>query len=98
LSRGNEVAPPPVAQVGVGRQAFLAAPILLHLPTAVGASAVAGIQTTVWICLAIAAAGALAALTIYVLGAERLQAPDLGARRVGRGIYPAAQPAVWQEG
>jgi MFS family permease len=60
-----------------GVTAFLAAPILLYLATAIGASAAAGTQTAIWICLAIAAGGVLVALTLFALGAERLQAPDL---------------------
>jgi MFS family permease len=60
-----------------GVTAFLVAPILLYLATAVGASMAAGTQTAVWICLAIAAGGVLATVAIFVLGAERLQAPDL---------------------
>ncbi len=60
-----------------GVTAFLVAPILLYLATAIGASAAAGTQTAIWICLAIAAAGALVTLAIFVLGAGRLQVPDL---------------------
>jgi MFS family permease len=60
-----------------GVTAFLVAPILLYLSTAVGASMTAGTQTAIWICLAIAAGGVLATVAVFVLGAERLQAPDL---------------------
>jgi MFS family permease len=60
-----------------GVTAFLVAPILLYLATAVGGSPAAGTQTAVWICLAIAVAGALAGVAVFVLGGERLQAPDL---------------------
>jgi len=60
-----------------GVTAFLVAPILLYLATAIGSSMEAGIQTSVWICVAIAAGGVLATLAVFILGAERLQAPDL---------------------
>jgi len=53
------------------------APILLYLATSVGASAVAGTEIAIWICLAIAAGGVLATLAVFVFGAERLQVPDL---------------------
>jgi MFS family permease len=60
-----------------GVTAFLVAPILLYLATAIGASKAAGTETVVWICLAIAAGGALIALALLALGGERLQKPDL---------------------
>ena len=53
------------------------APVLLYLSTAVGCSAAAGTQTAIWICLAIAIAGVVGTVTLFVLGAERPQAPDL---------------------
>ena len=56
-----------------GVTAFLVAPVLLYVSTAVGASTAGGTETAVWICLAIAAATA----AVFVLGAERLQVPDL---------------------
>ena len=60
-----------------GVTAFLVAPILLYLATAIGGSPAAGTQTAIWICLAIAVAGALGTVALFVLGGERLQAPDL---------------------
>jgi MFS family permease len=60
-----------------GVTAFLVAPVLLYLATAIGTSAAAGTQTAIWICLAIAAGGALVTIALFVLGGERLQAPDL---------------------
>jgi MFS family permease len=62
-----------------GVTAFLVAPILLYLASAVGGSPAAGTETAIWICLAIAAGGALASLAVFILGGERLQAPDLKA-------------------
>jgi MFS family permease len=60
-----------------GVTAFLVAPILLYLATAIGSSVVAGTQTAIWICLAIAAGGAVVTVALFILGGERLQAPDL---------------------
>jgi MFS family permease len=60
-----------------GVAAFLVAPVLLYLSTAIGAGAAAGTQTAIWICLAIAVAGVAGTLALFILGGERLQAPDL---------------------
>jgi MFS family permease len=60
-----------------GVTAFLVAPVLLYLATAAAGGTAAGTQTAIWICLGIAGAGALAAFAVFVLGGERLQAPDL---------------------
>ena len=60
-----------------GVTAFLVAPILLYLATAIGTSLAAGTRAAVWICLAIAAVGGLAAVILFTLGGGRLQAPDL---------------------
>jgi len=57
--------------------AFLVAPILLFLATVIGASAAAGMHAAIWICLGIAAGGAVAAVALYTLGGGRLHAPDL---------------------
>lgn len=60
-----------------GVTAFLVAPVLLYLATVIGGSMAAGTEAAIWISLAIAAAGIVAALAIFILGAERLQTPDL---------------------
>jgi hypothetical protein len=60
-----------------GVTAFLAAPILLFLATAIGRTSAAGTRAASLICLAIAAGGALAALALLVLGRGGLQVPDL---------------------
>ena len=60
-----------------GVAAFLVAPVLLYLASAVGATPAAGTQTAIWICLAIAVAGVVGTLAVFILGGERLQAPDL---------------------
>jgi MFS family permease len=60
-----------------GVAAFLAAPIVLHLAKTVGATPAAGISTGVWVCFGIATAGAAAALYLFVLGRQPLQAPQL---------------------
>ena len=51
--------------------------MLLYLSTAIGGSAAAGTRTAIWIFLAIAVAGVAGTVTLFVLGGERLQAPDL---------------------
>jgi hypothetical protein len=60
-----------------GVTAFLVAPILLFLATAIGTSAAAGTRAAIWICLGIAAAGLVAAVALYLLGGGRLPTPDL---------------------
>ena len=60
-----------------GVTAFLVAPVLLYLATAIGTSLLAGIRASAWICLVIAAGGALLATLLFVLGSGRLQTPDL---------------------
>jgi hypothetical protein len=60
-----------------GVTAFLVAPILLYLATAIGASAAGGIRAAVWICLVIAAAGGLTAIALFALGGGGLQTPDI---------------------
>jgi len=60
-----------------GVTAFLITPILLYLAMTVGTSKAAGAETVIWICLGIAAGGALIALALLTLGRERLQKPDL---------------------
>lgn len=60
-----------------GVTAFLVAPVLLFLATAVGTSPIAGIRISVWICLGIAAGGALLVMILFVLGGGRLPRPDL---------------------
>ncbi len=60
-----------------GVAAFLVAPVLLYLSTAIGASVTAGTQIAIWICLAIAAGGVLVVIALFFLGGERLQVPDL---------------------
>jgi MFS family permease len=60
-----------------GVAAFLAAPVLLYLAMAIGASPATGTRAAAWICLAIAAGGGLAAAALFLLGGGRLQKPDL---------------------
>ncbi len=60
-----------------GVTAFLAAPILLFLASALGVTKAAGSAAGMWICLAIAAGGGLAAVALYVAGGGRLHVPDL---------------------
>lgn len=60
-----------------GVTAFLVAPVLLFLAATIGATKMAGIHATMWICCAIAVVGFLSALGLFVLGRGRLQVPDL---------------------
>jgi hypothetical protein len=60
-----------------GVTAFLVAPVLLYLAAGIGTSLMAGIRASAWICLVIAAGGALLVTVLFVLGGGRLQAPDL---------------------
>jgi MFS family permease len=60
-----------------GAAAFAAGPIIIHLATTTGGSPAAGTQIAVWVCFAIAAAGALISLYVFVLGRGKLQVPDI---------------------
>ena len=71
-----------------GVTAFLVAPVLLFLATAIGPTKAAGTQVAIWICLAIAACGGLGALALLIAGGGRLQVPDLER-------WSAGEPA-WQ--
>jgi hypothetical protein len=68
--------------------AFMTAPIILHLATTVNGGVKGhGINTALWVCIAIAAAGALVSGYIWVLGRAPLQRPDL--ERWEQGDEPA---------
>jgi hypothetical protein len=60
-----------------GVAAFMVGPILLHLAQTVGGNPVSGTKTALWICFGIAAAGAVIAAALFLLGRARLQTPDL---------------------
>jgi hypothetical protein len=60
-----------------GVTAFLVSPILVYLATTIGASLVAGTRAATWICLGIAAGGAVIAAAGFLFGGTRLQVPDL---------------------
>ena len=60
-----------------GVTAFLIAPVLVFLATALSPKPATGLQETLWICLGIAAAGALGAMAMLWAGGVRLQVPDL---------------------
>lgn len=60
-----------------GVTAFLAAPILLYLATAIGTTLAQGTKASIWICLCIAAVGGITAIAVFALGGSGLQAPDL---------------------
>ena len=60
-----------------GAAAFAAGPIIAHLAMTTGATKADGFQNAVWVCFAIAAAGAGVSLYVFILGRGRLQVPDI---------------------
>jgi MFS family permease len=60
-----------------GAAAFMVGPIVMHLSKTVASSPAAGTRIGIWVCLAIAAAGGVAAGYLFVLGRVRLRPPDL---------------------
>ncbi|HEY2319165.1 MAG TPA: MFS transporter [Solirubrobacteraceae bacterium] len=70
-----------------GVAAFLVAPILLHVATTVAPTPEAGTSSAIWACFAIAAAGAVSAAYVFLLGRARLQRPAL--ERWEQGEEPA---------
>jgi hypothetical protein len=68
-----------------GVAAFMAAPILVHVAQTVGGNPQEGTKTAIWICLGIAAVGAVVAAGLFLLGRARLQAPDLDTWLEGEG-------------
>jgi MFS family permease len=66
--------------------AFMTAPVLLHLAvTTNGGVKGDGIETALWVCLAIAGTGLIIALYVFVLGRARLQRPDIESWQEGEG-------------
>lgn len=58
--------------------AFMTAPVLLHLATTTNGGVKGdGIETALWVCLAIAGTGLLLAVYVFALGRARLQRPDI---------------------
>lgn len=73
--------------------AFSIAPILAHIALTVGGNPANGTQTAIWICLAIACAGAFAATYLFVLARARPHHPQI--ERWLDGSEPAFQsPAL----
>ncbi len=60
-----------------GVAAFMVGPLLLHLAMTTGRNVAAGGQAAIWVAFAIAAAGGLVGVYLFVLGRVRLQVPDL---------------------
>jgi MFS family permease len=60
-----------------GVTAFLVAPVLVFAVAQIGATSPTAIRDGVWICLAITVIGAATALSVFLTGGGRLQAPDL---------------------
>jgi MFS family permease len=66
--------------------AFMTAPVLLHLAlTTNGGVKGDGINTALWVCLAIAGTGLLLSAYVFVLGRARLQRPDIESWQEGDG-------------
>jgi hypothetical protein len=66
--------------------AFMTAPVLLHLAlTTNGGVKEDGIETALWVCLAIAGSGLIVALYVFALGRARLQRPDIESWQEGDG-------------
>ena len=57
--------------------AFMVAPVFAHFAATVGDSPTEGTQIVLWIGLAIAIGGAIAAVLLYALGGARAQTPNL---------------------
>jgi MFS family permease len=70
-----------------GVAAFLVAPILLHVATTVGGTPQTGTTIAMWAGFGIAAAGAVTAASVFLLGGARLQRPAL--ERWDKGEAPA---------
>ncbi len=60
-----------------GVAAFMVAPILVHLSMTVGATPAAGVSTAMWVCVGLAAGGAIFSGYLFALGHGRLQRPGL---------------------
>jgi MFS family permease len=60
-----------------GVTAFLVAPILSFLAGVLSSGGTGGVEDAVWICLAIAAAGAVGGTALYLSGRRGLRVPDL---------------------
>ncbi len=58
--------------------AFLIVPILLHFATTLTGLPTAAMNTALWICFGLAAGGAIAGISLYVLGRVAPPAPALG--------------------
>ncbi|HEY2438846.1 MAG TPA: MFS transporter [Solirubrobacteraceae bacterium] len=65
--------------------AFMVAPVLAHVAATVGGNPTAGTGIVLWIGLAIAIGGAVAAVLLYALGGARPQTPDLARFMDGEG-------------
>lgn len=92
-----------------GVAAFLVGPLLLHLAQTTGAAPATGLRTATWILFALATAGVLLVVTLFLLGRGRLQTPDiepwlegeepaLGSPAISGVLQPDAPPAgAWED-
>lgn len=78
-----------------GVTAFLVAPILLYLATAIGTSLAEGTRTAIWICLGIAAVGTITAVAVFTLGGSRLQTPDVERWNEGELAWASPRLFAW---
>lgn len=60
-----------------GVTAFLVAPILIFVASAIGTAHDVGLKDAVWICLGIATFGFVGSCVLYLTGRPRLEVPDL---------------------
>jgi hypothetical protein len=60
-----------------GVAAFVAAPLILHFAKTVANAPARGTQEAMWLCFAVAIAGALAACYVFLLGRPPLCAPKI---------------------
>lgn len=67
--------------------AFMIAPVLLHFATTLTGLSTPAMSTTLWVCFALSAGGAVAGALLYALGGVRPVAPSI-ARWMG-GVEPA---------
>lgn len=82
-----------------GVTAFLVAPILVFLATVIATTAAAGFVDTIWICLGIAAAGALGGAGLLLAGRARLEDPDLARWQETEPAWESPPPfARWRAG
>jgi len=74
--------------------AFMIAPIFVHFAATVGGSSQEGTRLALWIGLALAVAGAVAPVALYILGGARAQKPDIERFMDGEGAAWYSPPLL----